>query len=316
MRLIHFIESYFWVFLLAGILLGLSYPVYTGFLMSLLKPLLMVMLLLVFLKTDFIRIIKQIRDYRMMAYLTCTFMLIIPLILFAAVNLFSHELAIGILLLTAMPAGVATPSLTDIVRGNIALSSGIAILTSIMAPFTVPMLFRLVNHDTLEMNSLEMFTDLAVLVFVPLAASQVLKMLFPSTVARIKSSFTSVNIIIIFIMVYAAMGSQRGLITGDPVSILWKVCFLYVIYILLHVAGYLLAPGQDRPSRIAITISSAYRNNGMAIVLAAIHFEPSVLVLMVLSEFPWSTLLAPFRKVMQHLQKNDTVSSGRAGRIP
>ena len=302
MRLIHFIESYFWVFLLAGIILGLSYPVYNDFLMSLLKPLLMLMLMLVFLKTDFIRIIKQIRDYRLMTYLACTFMLIIPLILFSAINLFSHELAIGILLLTAMPAGVSTPSLTDIVRGNIALSSGIAILTSMMAPFTVPLLFRLVNHDTLEMNSLAMFTDLAVLIFVPLAVSQLLKKLFPAIVERIKSGFTAVNIIIIFIMVYAAMGSQRGLITGDPVSILWKISFLYVVYILLHAAGYFMAPGQDRQSRIAITISSAYRNNGMAIVLAAIYFEPSVLVLMVLSEFPWNTLLAPFRKVMQYLQ--------------
>ena len=302
MRLIHFIESYFWVFLLSGIVLGLSYPLFSGFLMTLLKPLLMLMLLLVFLKTDFIRIIRQIRDYRLMAYLACTFMLIIPLILFAAINLFSHELAIGILLLTAMPAGVSTPSLTDIVRGNIALSSGIAILTSMLAPFTVPMLFRLVSHDTLEMNSTDMFTDLAVLVFVPLAASQLLKKLFPAIVDRIKNGFTAVNIMIIFIMVYAAMGSQRGLITGDPVSILWKISFLYVVYILLHAAGYFMAPGQDRQSRIAITISSAYRNNGMAIVLAAIYFEPSVLVLMVLSEFPWNTLLAPFRRVMKYIK--------------
>ena len=302
MRVFHFIENYFWIFLLGGILLGLSYPVYNDFLMSLLKPFLMLMLLLVFLKTDIVQIIKQIKDYRLMAYLAGAFMILIPLILFAAINFFSHELATGILLLTAMPAGVSTPSLTDIVKGNIALSSGIAIITSMLAPFTVPLLFRLVNHGTIGIDSFGMFTDLAVLVFVPLAASQVIKRLFPATIARIKSGFTAVNILLIFIMVYAAMGSQRGLITGDPFSILWEVSFLYVIYILLHAAGFLLAKGQDSQSRIAITIGAAYRNNGMAIVLAAIHFEPSILVLMVLSEFPWNTLLAPFRRVMRYLQ--------------
>jgi len=37
----------------------------------------------------------------------------------------------------------------------------------------------------------------------------------------------------------------------------------------------------------------------MAIVLAAVYF-PSLLVLMVLSEIPWNTLLVPFRKIMNH----------------
>ncbi len=301
MRLINFIESYFWVFLIAGIIMGLSYPYYSDFFLTLLKPLLMLMLLLVFLKTDFYHIVRQIRDYRLMSYLACTFLIIIPLILFAIISLFSNELAIGILLLTAMPAGVSTPSLTDILKGNIALSSGIAILTSMLAPFTVPLLFRLVNYDTPDMNSLNMFTDLAVMVFIPLAASQLLKKLLPVMIYRIKTGFTAVNIMIILIMVYASIGSQRGFITGDPVSILLKISFLYVVYIVLHAAGYFIAPGQDRQSRIAVTISSAYRNNGMAIVLAAIYFEPSVLVLVVLSEFPWSTLLAPFRRIMKYL---------------
>lgn len=301
MKLVRLIESYFWVILMAGILLGLAWPVYTEILLSLLKPVLMLMLLLVFLKTDLILILKQISDYRRMALITGIFIVAIPLVLYGAVYPFSRELATGILLLTAMPAGVSTPSLTDIVKGNIALSSGIAIITSMLAPFTVPLLFILVNHDAIGIDSLEMFTDLAVLVFVPLAASQVIKRLIPAAIARVKRGFTAVNILLIFIMVYAAMGSQRTLITGDPLNILLQVCFLYVIYIFLHAAGYLTGYGLDRKSRIAVTIGAAYKNNGMAIVLAAIHFEPSILVLMVLSEFPWNTLLAPFRRVMRYL---------------
>ncbi len=299
--MVRLIESYFWVILMAGIFLGLAWPLFNELLMSLLKPILMVMLLLVFLKTDLILILKQISDYRRMALITGIFIIVIPLVLYGAVYPFSRELATGILLLTAMPAGVSTPSLTDIVKGNIALSSGIAIITSMLAPFTVPLLFILVNHDTIGINSIEMFTDLAVLVFVPLVVSQVLKKLFPAAVAKVKGGFTAVNILLIFIMVYAAMGSQRGLITGDPLNILLQVGFLYMVYILLHVAGYITGYGLERESRIAVTIGAAYKNNGMAIVLAAIHFEPAILVLMVLSEFPWNTLLAPFRRVMRHL---------------
>ena len=301
MRLIHFIESYFWMFLLAGILLGLSYPVYNDFLMSLLKPLLMVMLLLVFLKTDLIHIFKQITDYRLMTYLVSLYMVIIPLLLFIILNLFDREFAIGILLLTAMPAGVSTPSLTDIVKGNIALASGITIITSLVAPFTIPALFRLLDYDNLSINSLEMFTDLAILVFIPLILSLIIKRAIPGIIEKEKNKFTSVNILIIFIMVFAAMGSQRDLILGDSINVIWKIVFLYLVYIALHIIGYLIAFKQRKENKIAITVGSAYKNNGMAIVLAAIHFEPSILILMVLSEFPWNTLLAPFRRLMRYL---------------
>ena len=49
-------------------------------------------------------------------------MIIIPVILFMVVNQFDERIAVGILLLTAMPAAVASPAIADIVKGNTALS--------------------------------------------------------------------------------------------------------------------------------------------------------------------------------------------------
>jgi bile acid:Na+ symporter, BASS family len=301
MKLFHFIENYFWLFLLAGIILGLSFPIYNDFLMSMLKPLLMVMLFLVFLKTDLLQILKQIKDYRLMAYLVCLYLFVIPISLFLFIDLFDRRLAIGILLLTAMPVAVSAATLTDIVKGNIALASGITIITSMLAPFTVPVLFRLINYDNLSINTTEIFLDLLVLVFIPLIFSQISKKIIPGIISKGKNKITSVNILIIFIMIFAAMGSQRDFILGGSVDLLWQITALYLIFIFLHIVGYLMGYKLNKESKIAITIGTAYKNNGMAIVLAAIHFEPSILVLMVLSEFPWNTLLAPFRRIIRSL---------------
>jgi bile acid:Na+ symporter, BASS family len=301
MKLFYFIENYFWVFLLAGIILGLSFPIYNDFLMSMLKPLLMVMLFLVFLKTDLLQILKQIKDYRLMAYLVCLYLFIIPIALFLFLDLFDRRLAIGILLLTAMPVAVSAATLTDIVKGNIALASGITIITSMLAPFTVPVLFRLINYDNLSINTTEIFLDLLVFIFIPLILSQISKKFIPGIISKGKNKITSVNILIIFIMIFAAMGSQRDFILGGSMDLLRQIIALYLIFIFLHIIGYLMGYNQDKESKIAITIGTAYKNNGMAIVLAAIHFEPSILVLMVLSEFPWNTLLAPFRRVIRSL---------------
>jgi hypothetical protein len=48
-------------------------------------------------------------------------------------------------------------------------------------------------------------------------------------------------------------------------------------------------------------------NNGLAIVLAAKYFDPYILVLMVLSDLPWNTLLAPFRKVVKLVEVNEVI---------
>lgn len=301
MKIFQVMESYFWVFLFAGLVLGLVYPLYNDFLMSSLKPLLMIMLFMVFLKTDLIHILKQIKDFKLMTFIVCMYMVIIPVIFFLAINLFNRELALGILLLTAMPAAVSSPTLTDIVKGNTALSLSITIITSMIAPFTIPLLFKFINYDNLSINTLEIFKDLAILVFLPMILSQIIKKIVPETINKGKHIFTSVNILILFIIVFAAMGSQRDVILSNSVDIIWKIGFLYLIFILLHVIGYLIGYNQNKESKAAIAIGAAYMNNGMAIVLAAIYFEPSILVLMVLSEIPWNTLLAPFRRILKYL---------------
>jgi predicted Na+-dependent transporter len=59
---------------------------------------------------------------------------------------------------------------------------------------------------------------------------------------------------------------------------------------------------QNKENRIAVAIGAAYMNNGMAIVLATSYFKPEVLVLMVLSELPWNSLLGPFKRVIRQLK--------------
>jgi predicted Na+-dependent transporter len=82
----------------------------------------------------------------------------------------------------------------------------------------------------------------------------------------------------------------------------WKIAVLYLVFILLHIIGYMICFRQNKENRIAVAIGAAYMNNGMAIVLAASYFKPEVLVLMVLSELPWNTLLGPFKKVLSQLK--------------
>jgi BASS family bile acid:Na+ symporter len=301
MRITKLIESHFWFVLLAGIILGLWAPVEINAPPVVPKLLLGMMLFTAFMKIDALDIIESLKNFRLISWITFVYMLAIPLLFYFVTLLFDREFAIAMLLLTAMPTGVATPVLTDIAKGNIPLSMSLAIVTQLAAPFTVPLLFWILDIDSININKLMILRDIAILVFVPMIVSQIIKRLLPRTIERSQKFFTSFNVLILFSFVYIVISSQKELILGNPAGVVWKLVALYLVFILLHIIGYFICPRQSRKSRITVAIGSAYMNNGLAIVLAVSYFSPSVLVLMVLSEFPWNTLLGPFVKVMERI---------------
>jgi predicted Na+-dependent transporter len=301
MKISQFIEKYFWIFLIMGILIGLWQPVAFETPKYLPKILLCMMLFLVFLKIDALEIIEKMRDYKLMIYVSFVYMIIIPVLFFLLVSIFDRKLALGILLLAAMPAGVSTPALTDILKGNISLAMSIAIVTQVIAPFTVPFLFWMIGTKGLEINKLLLFKDIVILVFLPLILAQVTKKYFPAAIKRSQHLFTSANVFLLFTFVYVAISSQRNIILNNPVNLIWKTAILYLVFILLHAIGYIICYRKSKEDKIALSVTAAYMNNGLAIVLASTYFGPDILVLMVLSEIPWNTLLAPFERIARHL---------------
>jgi BASS family bile acid:Na+ symporter len=303
MRISAFIEKYFWLFLIAGIGLGLWNPLsFKTFPAFIPKTLLGMMLFLVFLKIDTLQIVENIRNYKLMIYITLFYMIIIPLSFYLSVRVFNPDLAIGILLLTAMPAGVSTPALTDIVKGNVPLSMSLTLVSQMISPFTVPLLFWLISLHGHSFDILMMLKDMAIIVFIPMVLSLIIKRYFPHSIKKTQHFFTSINVLLLFSFVIIAISSQRNYILENPVGLFWKIGVLYVVFILLHIIGYLICFRENKENRIAVAIGAAYMNNGMAIVLAASYFKPEVLVLMVLSELPWNTLLGPFKKIISLLK--------------
>ena len=302
MKLHHSIEKYFWIFLIAGLFLGLINPHFNDNLMSLLEPLLMTMLCIVFLKSDLLHIITEIKNYKLMLYLVVAYMILIPIIFFFTINMFSQTLALGALILTAMPAAIAAPALTDIVKGNIALSTSITIITSLIAPFSIPALFILLDFENISINPWGIFKNLAIIIFIPILISQIIRKYFSKSIDKSKHWFTPINILLLSILVYIVIGSQREIIVNDPFNVILQVGFLYVVFIALHVIGYFMGYDQNIQNKISICIGAAYMNNGIAIVLAAKFFDPHLLILMVLSDLPWNTLLAPFGKIVNSMK--------------
>ena len=281
-----------------AVLLAIFAPQLAKHLSIVLETSLIIILTLVFLKIDLKEIIKKIRDIRLMAYIVFLFLIAIPVLIYFIAQFFDENIALGLLLLTAMPAGASAPALTDLVKGNSALSTSITIITSLLAPFTVPLLFTIFTGKDISIEPFSMFKTLAILILLPIIFSEIIKKYFKKTVEKTKASFSAINIIILSLFLYTVIGMQAETITSNLANVLKYLLIVYPVFILLHGLGYLSAYGRNKKDKISFAVSKAYMNNGLGILLAAKFFNPEITLLLVLSEIPWSTLLKPFQKII------------------
>ena len=301
MFIIRWIEAHFWAFLLLAMLFGLLVPLPTEYMLPMLKPALAIVLLLVFIKIDVFDILERIRNYRLMLWLTTAFLLLTPIFLYELFVLWDAHFALAVLLLSAMPAGNSAPFLTDVMGGNTGLAMSITIVTSLLAPFTIPLLFHYLVGQEIIIDHWGLFFDTAGMIFIPLIISIFLKKLTPGVIKRVMPAFSTINILLLFLIIVSSFGSQRRLLLENPVDLLWDLLLMYGVFIIMHFIGFLISWKQDKKDRVAIIIERSYMNNGLAIVLAASTFPPSILILMVISEIPWSTTLFPLRWVFRQM---------------
>ena len=86
---------------------------------------------------DFLRVLKQPKDFFVGAI---SQIILLPIIAFILVKIWpiSPELAIGVMIIAAAPGGVTSNILTSFARGDVALSISLTAVISLLSVLTVP----------------------------------------------------------------------------------------------------------------------------------------------------------------------------------
>ncbi len=87
--------------------------------------------------SDFLRVIKQPRDFFVGAL---SQIILLPVIAFLLVKIWpiSPELAIGVMIIAAAPGGVTSNILTAFAKGDVALSISLTAIISLLSVLTIP----------------------------------------------------------------------------------------------------------------------------------------------------------------------------------
>jgi BASS family bile acid:Na+ symporter len=303
-RLIKFIEDRFYVFMLLAIFLGILSGKGAETFKPFMRPFLMGILFFTALKMDFSKVAEYARRYKLIAYIVAVHMVAVPIIAYYITLAILPEYAAGILVMAALPAGMASSTLTLLCSGEIALALMVTLSTAIAAPVTIPVL---VNVLTGRIESLSEGLKLiapqagliAVLLFTPVIAAFIIRKIFPKTVDKYQHTYSALSVVSLTLLIYTAMSTSRGPVVNNPKEALYLLIFIFVLIGAFYIAGYYVAPWLKRSERVAFSVTAAYVNNGLGIIFATSFFpgDATMLLPVVVIELPMLAALLPLKVI-------------------
>lgn len=203
----------------------------------------------------------------------CQFLLA-PLLTALAIVLFDLDqgIAVGLILISAMPGGPLANLFTFLALGNLALSITLTGLATVGSLITVPLILHLfagtMVDGTIHMPIDAIVMDVTVYLLLPLAIGMAIYRLTPRWAAKASPWLIRLGLVVLLAIVVGSIGSGRI----DPLSYGWKTPAVIVgLCLVIQNVSMAIFPilRWPIPDQTAVGIGITIRNVNLALLLAA-----------------------------------------------
>ena len=223
--------------------------------------------------SDFTRIVKYPKAVLIGLFNQLIFLPIIGFSLAVAFNL-EPIMAVGIMILASCPGGPTSNLITQVCKGNIALSVTLTAIASFLSILTIPFILSYsldyfgTNTDaTIKLPIIDTILQIMVITVIPISIGMLIRRLKPNFAMKMEKPMRTASTVI-FILVFIAVIAANFNLIGDAMK---KVG---LVTLLLNIAtmglGYLTARlfKLNLKNAISITVESGIQNGTLAFVIA------------------------------------------------
>ncbi len=309
-KIFNFIRDHFYILITVCMFAALSFPSTFKFLYPYLEYILMTMLFVSFLKTDF-AIFSRLLKNPIYPIIYAIFNLIfIPVIFWFGCFFLSPDLRLAILLIVVVPQGVSTPSLIDLIGGKIETGISCLIISYLVAPFTIVGIFKFLAKVKISISYTGMFLILLKMIFIPLLLAWIIKKLFSDkTVKKGEAFYTLVTISMMACLTLGTFSHQSNTFINGGIKLINPLILVFLIFGVLFLAGFLFSKMYSNGDSITPVITTLFTNNTLAIVLASKFFPEKILFIALLTMIPWMLFLFPVKVYARRLNLSTTDKS-------
>ena len=224
---------------------------------------------------DFLRVIKQPRDFFVGTF---SQIILLPIIAFILVKLWpiSPELAIGVMIIAAAPGGVTSNILTSFAKGDVALSISLTAIISLLSVITVPFIIltslTLIENSGLDLNI--SLTNMAISMFLIVTVPVIIGMIF----RKFESIAKKISaVLFVIVLLGAILAEKDNVVSYFAQAGLITLVLNVVMMIVAYYIAQLLASGKQQKK--CITIECGLQNGTLAIFVATSIFGGGIYVI-------------------------------------
>ena len=233
--------------------------------------------------SDFLKVIKQPRDFFVGAF---SQIILLPIIAFALVKIWpiAPELAIGVMIIAAAPGGVTSNLLTSFAKGDVALSISLTAIISLLCVITIPFIVLTSvgllsdTNITQDISLLSMSRDMFLIVTVPVILGMLLRRFASGAAMKFEPIAKKISIVLFVLVLLGAIAAEREnvisyFVQAGLITLVLNVVMMVVAYYVAHS----LASGKEQKK--CITIECGLQNGTLAIFVATSIFGGGMYVI-------------------------------------
>lgn len=269
----------FWIPAYIALLVGLFAPGDFAWLKPAVPVALGGILFFTCLKIPLGSVVDGLRDrplQRRTAWMAAVKLLLLPAIAWSVTRLIAPDWAAGVALVTLMPAGLSSVALADLHRGDRVLALFLIIVTSLLAPLTVPAGMALVHPGSApdaERLAGQAAYILAMLA-IPFAAAQTVRRVLPGVVERGMAWWGRCSILSLIVMILVScLANRAAWAAWEPMRMLVPLGLACLASATALACALSLRRILPMPAVTAFACSALYMNNGLSIAYAT-QFHP------------------------------------------
>ncbi len=232
---------------------------------------------------DFLRVIKQPRDFFVGAF---SQIILLPIIAFILVKIWSiaPELAIGVMIIAAAPGGVTSNLLTSFAKGDVALSISLTAIISLLCVITIPFIVLTSvellggSNITKDISLFSMSRDMFLIVTVPVVLGMLLRKFSSGVALKSEPIAKKISIVLFVLVLLGAIAAEReNVISYFAQAGLITLILNVVMMIVAYYVAQFLASGTKQKK--CITIECGLQNGTLAIFVATSIFGGGMYVI-------------------------------------
>ena len=228
---------------------------------------------------DFLRVLKQPKDFLVGAI---SQIILLPIIAFILIKIWpiSPELAIGVMIIAAAPGGVTSNILTSFAKGDVALSISLTAIISLLSVITVPFII-ITSLNLLDLNNVQniSLTNMALSMFLIVTLPVILGMIIKKILSNFALSFEPIAkkisiFLFVLVLIGAILAERNNVIAYFTQAGLITLVLNVVMMIVAFYVAQLLGSGIAQKKCIAI--ECGLQNGTLAIFVATTLFGGGV----------------------------------------